>query len=704
MARSVKVSEFQRMQRGPQHVGLAESEAAGDVEQNGQDLVARDPMTGQLVDASATRPPGFRNPPLTVAEQLAVLVLEDDIAGMPLGQVVGLVRIAVAKAHVNAVESEIRAEAERRFRLMSEQPAVEPYSTVSDAVARQADYESRRCANCRGHRRTTKSDDEPLCDLCEEKARAIAAAEGLPLYADAPDEVIASLGQDDPAGDLIEPEDRAPQILAEKHQRGLHAGWTIGGCPSCDETVELKPEDQAEPIIPDAMTRLVARELAVLNVGAECSEEMPLGMVIDRVRAAVIETDWGKLATEAEIVAEAERIWGTFADQRKGPRVATLTEPTMADELQRLGVELVATAEMSLAMIKARVGAAAYDVDPFPTEEELDAEADRIWRSFNRAGPREATVNERGEVEAVRPSERTPDRGPDVGTTHHTVTDDEPRFSGAGTEVQTELLFAIPSAAKFGTAPYIAAPTLEEMAVRLMANKPAFDELRDLDIVFRWKAKGGNQKGWPRLGGIERVSGQTLAFIAGPAPDLLVWLAADTLRDSGVTEIQVEAMLFDQLASVEWSDGDEDGDPTWRLVGPEIMCHLATLEEYGAFTRKLQAAKPAFSQPSLFDAAPVPQEPGLTEEEAERVIAMAHAAHQQLQVTDDGAGVLIHADGTPLTDDEIEAMERHELNDDPAEDDDVAYGERLESAFGLADEPADPDAEYDGDPLADHDL
>jgi hypothetical protein len=30
--------------------------------------------------------------------------------------------------------------------------------------------------------------------------------------------------------------------------------------------------------------------------------------------------------------------------------------------------------------------------------------------------------------------------------------------------------------------------------------------------------------------------------------------------------------------------------------------------------------------------------------------------------------VLIHADGTPLTDDEIEAMERHELND---EEDDV---------------------------------
>jgi hypothetical protein len=48
-------------------------------------------------------------------------------------------------------------------------------------------------------------------------------------------------------------------------------------------------------------------------------------------------------------------------------------------------------------------------------------------------------------------------------------------------------------------------------------------------------------------------------------------------------------------------------------------------------------------------------------------------------VVDDGAGTLIHPDGSALTDDEIEAMERHEL----------------------ADDPADPDAEYDEGELAD---
>ena len=179
------------------------------------------------------------------------------------------------------------------------------------------------------------------------------------------------------------------------------------------------------------------------------------------------------------------------------------------------------------------------------------------------------------------------------------------------------------------------------MAERLIVTKDQLVNLVDLKIVYRWRAKGGTSKGWPKLADIERVSGQTLAFIAGPAPHLLVWLAADTLRESAVTERQLEAILFDQLVSVEWSDGDEDGDPTWRLVGPEVVCHLATLEEYGAFTRKLEAAKSAFIQPSLFEAS-IAVDPGLTQEEAERVISAAAAAYQQMRAEgadeDDGPG------------------------------------------------------------------
>ena len=191
----------------------------------------------------------------------------------------------------------------------------------------------------------------------------------------------------------------------------------------------------------------------------------------------------------------------------------------------------------------------------------------------------------------------------------------------------------IPSVSAFGTAPYIDAPALADLAERLIEEHEHLQDLADLRIIYRWKAKGGTAKGWPKLGAIERVSGQTLAFIAGSAPDLLVWLAADTLRESAVTERELEAILFDQLVSVEWSDGDEDGDPTWRLVGPEVVCHLATLEAYGAFTRKLENAKAAFTQPSLFQA---DHDPGLTTDEAERVISQAAQAYAQQQAEHEG--------------------------------------------------------------------
>lgn len=338
----------------------------------------------------------------------------------------------------------------------------------------------------------------------------------------------------------------------------------------------------------------------------------------------------------------------TPADGINEPLIDTF-EPSIYDHLRALGVERGCTAEMSLHMITERVRDAALTLPAYyaPAETDVVHEAERIWVSLDRKRSHTYSVDQDGTVRDWRRPDTTPDRG-DV-TVEHTLTDayaaNEPRFSGGG-DGEQQATFMVPTAAKFGTAPYLAAPALEEIAARLMANKADFDAHRDLSIIYRWKAKGGNAKGLPKLAGIDRVTGQTLAFIAGPAPDLLVWLAADTLRDSAVTDLQVEAILFDQLAAIEWSDGDEDGDPTWRLVGPEIMCHLATLEEYGPFTRRLLAAKPAFAQPGLFDQLSAP-------------------------VRGDGSGVLIHASGEPMSADEIEAMERHELEDAPAEDEDI---------------------------------
>lgn len=488
-------------------------------------------------DAERTRRARFST--LSVPEQLAELVLQDDIAGMPLGQVVGLVRIAVAEKHINATETEIRDEAERRHKLM-----------LADV---------------------TGFDDAPV-DLKPEDQ-----AEGWPFPAGS--RVVVQIQGHQVRGTFLSFEPTEDVGTCGVDITESNVNWGI----PCGMTWVSLDQVSAEPVTPKPGHRACAH--GVLGLHGIC-------------------TTCGDYVGQAE--AESDSLESATSDVTVSESPATEAE--------------------------------------------------------TRVVAREVDVNPDGIVAEVRPAEMTPDRG-DV-TTHHTITDDEPRWSGAGAAVGVVEL--IPGPSKFGQAPYIDAPELKAIAERLIYEKDALADLTDLQIVYRWKAKGGNQKGWPRLGGIERVSGQTLAFIAGKAPDLLVWLAADTLRESAVSELQLEAILFDQLVSVEWSDGDEDGDPTWRLVGPEIMCHLATLEEYGAFTRKLESAKSAFVQPSLFDASVTSER--FTDDEAKRVISIAAAAHAQQQEA--GAGVLIHPDGTALTDDEIEAMERHELADDDMEEDD----------------------------------
>lgn len=66
MARTVRIGDFQRMQRasqGPNHLALGKSDVAGDRDSSAAPIADRDPLTGQLVDAA----PIERNPDWRVA-------------------------------------------------------------------------------------------------------------------------------------------------------------------------------------------------------------------------------------------------------------------------------------------------------------------------------------------------------------------------------------------------------------------------------------------------------------------------------------------------------------------------------------------------------------------------------------------------------------------------------------------------------------
>ena len=500
----------------------------------------------------AAKGPGFGLPVLSVPEQLRRLKLEDDISGMPLGQVVGLVRMAVAEAHVNATESEVRDEAERRHAEVQAaydrdeapiEPAAEDRADLDDLMhgSQESDY-------------PTESDVP--CDECGGVVMLNSAEE---------DRRLASRVADGVAIEVL--------------------------CDSC-AAAEQPVERRADPLEP------IADRLGDLCAAQHFTAEMSLHMITERVRDAALALPDHFELTEADIVAEAERIWESFSDNRKGPRVA--------------------------------------DVNPDGTL--------RDWR---------------------RP-ENTPDRGEGVGETHHTVTDDEPRFSGAGahmTDGPTSRL--IPSDAEFQKRQYIDAPALSNLADVLIERHGFLEQLEECRIDFKWQRTGTNWKGKRSIGKLKRVSGEFVDYC--PA-QFIVSLAADTARLAGFTDRQVEAALFHQLLHI-----DRDKKGNWIRVGHDFEGFGTEVRHYGPWTEDLKIGGQAFTaahQMGLFDQAGTCDDDEDTDED------------------DDGAGVLIHADGTPMTAEEIAEMEAAELadDDDVDEDDDPSIGMEGEPDI-LTDDP-----------------
>jgi len=148
---------------------------------------------------------------------------------------------------------------------------------------------------------------------------------------------------------------------------------------------------------------------------------------------------------------------------------------SIAERLQRLGVRSQAAEDMPLGEIKGLVRDAAEAAGVLAGVAEIDAEAERIWTSF---GSREHTytVDASGEVRdwrtyATRPADAQASEDDDAGVTHHHITDDEPRFSGAGADVvEGEISRLIPTDASFQKRDFQDAPGLANLAEALIAR------------------------------------------------------------------------------------------------------------------------------------------------------------------------------------------------------------------------------------------
>ena len=277
----------------------------------------------------------------------------------------------------------------------------------------------------------------------------------------------------------------------------------------------------------------------------------------------------------------------------------------------------------------------------------------------------------------------TPDRGPEVGTTVHAVAADDQRFSGAGSDAPARAL--VPTDAQFVGRQYREAPELADIAERLVDTHGFLAELANCDIRWYWKRKTGSSKGRVKIGFMKRAS-DLLGHFSGA--DFIGWLSATTARDSKFTSKQVEAAVLHQLCHV---GADDNGN--WVFVPHDFEGFAQEVRHYGTWTESLKLGGSAFtaaSQMGLFDETDDDEE-GEDASPGAEYTTRAQWPHERHAPMRDGAGVLVHADGTALTDDEIEAIHRHELADDDLIErdsaDDVA-------AFD-ADQPADPDQPYD---------
>ncbi len=200
--------------------------------------------------------------------------------------------------------------------------------------------------------------------------------------------------------------------------------------------------------------------------------------------------------------------------------------------------------------------------------------------------------------------------------------------------------------------------------------------LADLQIVWKWKAKGGRSDQKPRLISV-KTADPDLADERGH--DIIVHLSADHLRKMRASSLFMERLVFDALVRMDPAgpkvlrDGEFMKLPgRWRYgwLGPEERLYAGLVSQIAG----------GHDDDTTVDVDAVTT---TTEDPVQRVVDALHGsitAREDGSMVD-GAGVLIHNDGTPFTAEEIAAQEAAELRDDPAEfDEDEEYDDSDEDA------------------------
>lgn len=157
----------------------------------------------------------------------------------------------------------------------------------------------------------------------------------------------------------------------------------------------------------------------------------------------------------------------------------------------------------------------------------------------------------------------------------------------------------VPEDGDFGTAEYLPADEIRSIAESLMPD--LFVYLIGADITYLWKRKGGAKNNRDSWGQCSKPSGLT-SYFAG-APDYVIWIAADHVRDAIanglIDERGIEALVFHELSHTHW---DRDAGK-YVVVGHDFEGFNREVTEYGAWRPDLSRLHKTMKQMPLFGGA-----------------------------------------------------------------------------------------------------
>lgn len=145
---------------------------------------------------------------------------------------------------------------------------------------------------------------------------------------------------------------------------------------------------------------------------------------------------------------------------------------------------------------------------------------------------------------------------------------------------------AIPDGEEFGGKQFMESADLKVIAEDIIERYPQdFSHLHDANIVYLWKAKGGESNGYATLGRCVRPAGSA-AFFAAPDihsnVDYVIWCAADHLEKHNASYRTVCALLFHELKHTALDEGK------FVVVGHEFEGFAREIEEFGMWQHSIK--------------------------------------------------------------------------------------------------------------------